>query len=176
MLLLLLEGLQLGDGLLDLILHEKLGGSLRGNLCRSVAIAGTGRGRGGIALGLHQHIILKLLLERSLLGLQGLLEDVQFLAGEAAERAEAELVLQEERSQRELVLEGGQGYAQVSRRAATDARWGVLLGMLLRRGRPAGGIRNQVKRRNAIRSLRRNRTGQVFPIAAILAVTVGIFM
>lgn len=133
MLLLLLEGLQLGDGLLDLILHEKLGGSLRRNLGRSVAISGAGRGRGGIALGLHEHVVLELLLEGGLLGLEGLLEDVQFLAGEAAKRAETELVLQEERTQGELVLESGQGYAQAtaSGRAAADARWGVLLGMLL---------------------------------------------
>lgn len=98
MLLLLLEGLQLGDGLLNLILHEKLGGSLGRNLCRSgVTVSGSGGGRGrGIALGLHEHVVLELLLERSLLGLEGLLEDVQFLAGQTAERAEAELVLQEE--------------------------------------------------------------------------------
>lgn len=169
----MLEGLQLGDGLLDLILHEKLGGSLRSNLCRSVAIAGAGRGC-GIALGLHEHVVLELLLEGRLLGLEGLLEDVQLLAGEAAERAQSELVLQEERTQRKLVLEGGQGYAQAtaSGRATADARWGVLLW----RRSPAGGIRNQVKRRNAIRSLRRNRTGQVVPIASILTVTVGIVM
>lgn len=164
--------------MLDLILHEKLGGGLGGDLRRSVAVAGASRGRGsGITLGLHEHVVLELLLEGRLLGLKRLLEDVQFLAGETTERAESELVLQEERTQRKLVLEGGKGYAQATASGRTaGARWGVLLGKLLRRWSPAGRIRNQVKRRNAIRSLRRNRTGQVFPIASILTVTVGIVM
>lgn len=64
-----------------LILHEKLGRGLGRNLSRSVAISAGGGRRGGIALRLHEHVVLELLLEGRLLGLEGLLEDVQLLTG-----------------------------------------------------------------------------------------------
>lgn len=89
-----------------LILHEKLGRGLGRDLSRSVAVS-AGGGRRGIALRLHEHVVLELLLEGRLLGLEGLLEDVQLLAGETSERTEAQLVLQKERTQWQLVLERG---------------------------------------------------------------------
>lgn len=73
--LLLLEGLQLGHCLLDLILHEKLGGGLGRGLSGSASVPSD------VPLSLHEHVVLQLLLEGRLLSLQRLLQHIQFLTG-----------------------------------------------------------------------------------------------